>query len=323
MRVGILGAGGMGKVHGRQYRKMPDVELQFFDPMTDRAEAFTALYDCSCAESVETLIKWADVVDVCLPSDMHHEFALKGIANGKAIFVEKPLAKSLEQGTEMIEAARKANVPLMTGQVVRFFAEFAEGHRLVMDGHIGNPAAARTRRGGLAPRGGLGDWFMDHHRSGGVMIDLAVHDFDWLRWTLGEVKTVFSQSLGAKTMQGPDYALTIMTHESGAVSHVEATWMDPSGFRTAYEVCGSEGMIQYDSRQMASLKTTTGPASVFESPLFPTDDPYFRQLSGFLDAVRDNRRPPVTGEDGWMALSIALAALESAKTGKPISPARI
>src|SRR5204863_4959008 len=143
------------------------------------------------------------------------------------------------------DAAAKANVPLMPGQVVRFFAEYATGNRLVKEGKVGKPAAARTRRGGLAPMGSHG-WFQDYQRSGGVLLDLAVHDFDWLRWTLGEVKHLYSRSVGVATDGGPDYALTVLTFESGAVAHVESTWMDPSGFRTAFEVCGSEGMIQFD-----------------------------------------------------------------------------
>ncbi len=82
---------------------------------------------------------------------------------------------------------------------------------------------------------------MDHQRSGGVLVDLAIHDFDWLRWTFGEVVSVSSRSVASKSMKGPDYALTVLKHESGTVSHVETTWMDPAGFSTSFEVAGSYG----------------------------------------------------------------------------------
>ena len=106
--------------------------------------------------------------------------------------------------------------------------------------------------------------------------------------------------------------------------------MDPSGFRTTYEVCGSEGMIEYDSRNAASLRThLTAPKEGDpprrggnEGPMHGTDDPYYRQMKGFLDAVRTGTPPPVSGLDGLMAVSIALAAMESASTGKAIRPAR-
>lgn len=334
-RIGVLGAGGMGGVHANQYRKMPDVEVHFFDPDPDRAKSYIDRFGASPAANVEDLIAKVDVVDVCLPTDLHKEYGLKAIAAGKALFMEKPMASSLEDASALIEAAAKASVPFMPGQVVRFFPEFARAKAVVASGKIGTPAAARTRRGGLAPSG-HGGWFMDHARSGGVLFDLAIHDFDWLRWTLGEVKQVYARSLGATRGKGPDYALATMSYDSGAVSHTEATWMDPSGFRVTFEVCGSGGMIEYDSRNLASLRTHIGgagapgdprdvvrPKGGNEAPLSPTDDPYYKELKGFLDAMRDGTPPPVQPHDGWMAMSLALAALESAKTGKALKPARM
>ena len=330
MRVGILGGGGMGNVHARQYRKMPEVELAFFEPEAERRERFSTTWSCAPADSAQAILERCDVVDICLPTDLHLEYGLRAIAAGKAVFVEKPMVRDLAEGARLIEAAHKAGCPLMPGQVVRYFPEFREGNRLVREGAVGTPAAARTRRGGLAPRGGAGDWFMDHARSGGVLLDLAIHDFDWLRWTLGEVTSVYSRSVGAQTGQGPDYALTTLSFDNGAVAHVEATWMDPSGFRTTFEVCGSAGMVEYDSRNTPSLRTHLAPPKEGdpprrggnEGPLAPTDDPYYRQLKAFLDAVKDGAPPPVTGYDGLMGVSIGLAALESARTGQVVAPAR-
>lgn len=323
LTVGVLGAGGMGNVHARQYRKMPDVDLLFFDLDAEKANAYAERWGAKPADSVDELISKCDLFDVCLPTHLHVEAALKGIAAGRAVLVEKPITRTLEDGMRLIEAAEKAKVPLMPAQVVRFFPEFAAGNRLVREGKVGKPAAARTRRGGLAPTGFDG-WFMDYERSGGVLVDLAIHDFDWLRWTLGEVKHVFSRSVGIQKGSGPDYALTTLTFEEGAVAHVEATWMDPSGFRATYEVCGSEGMIQYDSRNTATLRTTVaGEKTVNEGPLSPTDDPYYKQIRGFIESVQKGAPPPVSPMDGVMALSIALAAIESAKTGKSVCPARL
>lgn len=213
----------------------------------------------------------------------------------------------------------------MPGQVVRYFAEFEKANRIIKSGELGDIAAVRTRRGGAAPQG-AGGWFRDLRRSGGVLIDLAVHDFDWMRWTFGEVSSVFACSVGLH--RDPqlefigDYSLTTLTFESGVIGHVEATWMDPSGFRTTIEVCGSEGMIEYDSRTAASLVTHLQGVSRFEAPLATQDDPYFRQLSAFVATVRKEKPLPVTGLDGFRALAIAVAAVESAKTGKPVVPAR-
>lgn len=319
--VGILGAGGMGNVHARQYRKMPDVELAFHETLPDKSEAFARQWQATACDSVDSLISKCDVVDVCLPTDLHLDAGLKALASGRAVFIEKPLAGTMSDCRKLIEAASKADVTLMPGQVVRFFADFATGHRLVKSGAVGTPAAARTRRGGMAPVGSHG-WFRDYERSGGVLLDLAVHDFDWLRWTLGEVKHLYSRSVGIQTGSGPDYALTTLTFESGAVAHVEATWMDPGGFRTTFEVAGSKGLIQHDSRQNVALKTTLEGKTFNDGAISSTDDPYFLELSGFLNAVRTKSPPPVTAHDGAMAVSIALAAIESAKTGLVVVPDR-
>jgi predicted dehydrogenase len=254
-----------------------------------------------------------------VPTDYHPDCALKAIAAGRHVLVEKPIAKSLEEAGAVVKAADKAGVVLMVGQVVRYFPEFRKGHDLVAGGAVGKPAAARVRRGGGVPRA---EWFLDHSRSGGVLVDLAVHDFDWLRWTLGEVDYLYARSVGSSTMKGPDYALTTLSFDSGAVAHVESTWMDPSGFRVTFEVCGSEGMIEFDSRNTPALRTHTAGGTRTENPLAAVDDPYRNQLKDFVAACRREIAPPVTGYDGFMAVSIALAALESAKTGQTVRPAR-
>lgn len=335
MRVGVLGTGGMGGVHANQYKKMPNVELHAFDVDSAKLAEYVKKWEAHPAKSVDDLISKAAIVDVCLPTDLHLDIGSKAIAAGRAVFMEKPMARTLEEATQLMHAAEMAKIPMMVGQVVRFFPEFRKGKEIVESGGVGKPAAARTRRGGGAPKGADG-WFMDHSRSGGVLIDLAIHDFDWLRWTLGEVKSLYSRSLGAKTGKGPDYALTTLSFDSGAVAHVESTWMDPSGFRVAFEVCGSGGMIEYDSRLAATLRASFAeapgsstdprdapkPRAGPEAPLSPTDDPYYKELRSFVDAVNNKQAPPVSAYDGWMALSIALSALDSAKTGRVVAPSR-
>lgn len=321
LTIGILGAGGMGNVHARHYRRIDGVELRFFDPDVERAKLFAERHGCACSDSAAALIAASDAVDICLPTDVHTTMALKAISAGRAVLVEKPIAGTLADAVKIIEAARKTQVPLMAGQVVRFFREYATANRVVKSGKIGTPAAARMRRGGLAPKG-ADSWFMDHHRSGGVLIDLGIHEFDWLRWTFGEVESLFAKSLGAKTMSGPDYALTTLKFDSGVVAHVESTWMDPSGFRATFEVCGSEGMIEHDSRAVASLRTTADGKTMMESPLDGDDDPFYNELRAWVHALETGTEVPVRGEDGMAALAIALAARESAQSGKSVRPAR-
>lgn len=318
MKVGIVGAGGMGGVHARQYGKMPDVEASFYEVDPERAKAYSERTGLRPIESFEKLVAESDVVDVCLPTDLHLDFGLKVIAAGKALFLEKPVAGTFEDGMKLHDAAEKAGVPYMPGQVVRYFPEFAAGKARVSEGTVGQAFAARTYRGGLAPTGS-GSWFMDHSRSGGVLLDLAIHDFDWLRWTFGEAQMVNARSLGAASGKGPDYALTVIHFKSGVVSHSESTWMNPSGFRTAFDVSGSKGVIEFDSRQTQSIRVHNVGKSGGEGPQAPLDDPYYRQLRAFVDAVGSGEKPPVTGLDGAMAVGISLAALQSAREKRAVS----
>lgn len=319
-RVGIVGCGGMGGVHGNQYAKMPDVALAAYDRDPEKLKTYGGRFGCQTKASFDELVGWADVVDVCLPTDLHLEHGLRAIAAGKAVFMEKPMAPDAAGCESLIEAADRAGVPLMPGHVVRFFPEYEAAHKQVTSGQIGDPAAARLRRGGRAPRG-ADDWFMDPERSGGVLLDLAIHDFDWLRWTLGEPTSVFSRSVmwqgGSKGLA--DYALTTLTFSSGAVAHVESTWMDPSGFRTTFEVCGSGGMIEHDSRWTGVLRTHTADGTSAESPMSGFDDPYYREIRGFLDAVSTGGPVPISAADGFAAVRISLAAVRSAREGSVVA----
>lgn len=325
MRAVVIGTGGIGRVHMRQYAKMPDIELGGLDVDPDRCREACEMFGALPQQSLSEAISWADIVDVCIPTDLHLGVAEQVIASGRALFLEKPIAGTVADARKLCQSAESAGIPAMPGQVVRFFPEFAAGRRAVASGKIGTPAAARTRRGGKAPSG-AGGWFQDFGRSGGVLLDLAIHDFDWLRWTLGEVNSVYAMS--PRFGQGRqrfgefvgDYALTTIRFDSGAAAHVEATWMDPSGFRTTFEVCGSEGMIEYDSRQTPTLKSYLDATPLAESPLSSHDDPYYQQLRSFVEAVQASTTPPVSMRDGLAAVSIACAALESAATGKAIPP---
>ncbi len=318
MKVGIVGTGGMGNVHARQYRKMQGIEIGCFERNHQREDRFHHRWDGHVCGSIDELLDWADVIDICLPTDLHPEFSFKVIDARKPLFLEKPIAGTMELARSVVDAAESASIPFMVGQVVRYFPEYAMARKMILDGAIGKPAAIRMRRGGPTPEGSS-KWFMDHKRSGGVLVDLGIHDFDWLRWTFGEVKFLYSRTLGAQTDQGPDYGLTTLTFENGAVAHVESTWMDPGGFRTYFDVAGSEGLLEFDSKKTPALKTALVGSTVLEPSLAPDEDPYYLELSAFINAVKEGTPPPITGQDGLAALELSLAALESAKTGKVVS----
>lgn len=317
--VGILGTGAMGRTHARHYSKMSDVQIVFYEQDPDKATAYQKEFNATPIDSAEKLIEIADIVDICLPTHLHFEFAVKAINDRKPVLCEKPMCRTVGECAELTELIIKTGVPFMPAQVVRFFPEFKTAREAILKGEVGDVATVRTRRGGGFPKGSH-NWFADSNLSGGVILDLAIHDIDWIRWTFGEVERVFCQSLSASESIDKGYALLTLTLESGVIAHVEATWADPGGFRVTFEVSGADGFIEYDSRQSPALRTHSD-RIVNENPLDFVEDPYYSEIMAFLKAVETNSTPPVTALDGLKAVAICEAAIESAATGRPVAMA--
>lgn len=323
LRVGIVGVGTMGRTHASAYTKLPNVQLVgFTDAIVDAARKVASQFGVQAFDSYEALLEQVDMVDICTPTPTHLELVLKAASAGKHILCEKPLGRTLQQCEQMIEAANRAGVTLMPAQVLRFFPEFKQARDLVLAGAVGKPAAIRTRRGGPYPRA-ANNWYADFEQSGGPILDMVIHDFDWLRWTFGEVERVFAKALTFKKVEYVDYALITLRLRSGAIAHVEANWADPSGFKVDFEIAGDAGMIAFDSRFAMPLtvaKQDTGAGgggvAVPESPM--AEDPYMLEIKHFVDSVQAGQQPSITAEDGMKAVEIALAAIESVRTGKVI-----
>ncbi len=323
LRVGIVGVGTMGRTHASAYTKLPNVQLVgFTDAIADAAQRVASQFGVQAFDSYEALLEQVDMVDICTPTPTHLELVLRAASAGKHILCEKPLGRTLPQCEQMIEAANKAGVTLMPAQVLRFFPEFKQARDLVLAGAVGTPAAIRTRRGGPYPRA-ANDWYADFEQSGGPILDMVIHDFDWLRWTFGEVERVFAKALTFKGLDHIDYALITLRLKSGAIAHVEANWADPGGFKVDFEIAGDAGMIAFDSRLATPLTVAKqdaggggGGVAVPESPL--AEDPYMLEIKHFVDSVQAGQPPSITAEDGMKAVEIALAAIESVRTGKVI-----
>ena len=197
--------------------------------------------------------------------------------------------------------------------------------RQVDEGAVGKPAAIRTRRGGRMPRA-WDDWYADFARSGGVILDLLVHDFDWLRWVFGEVERVYARGLGESRLPAFDYALVTLRFRSGAIAHVEGTWNDPAGFKVAVEIAGDGGLLEYNFNQptnapfRSALTTAAGSGGGVDVPESPVAvNPYQAELQHFCDCVEQGLTPAIAPEDGRAAVQIALAAIESVRTGRPVT----
>jgi predicted dehydrogenase len=322
MRVGIVGVGAMGTVHAAAWRQTPAEVVGFVATTAATAEPLAAAYGARAYGSLEELLHDVDVVDLCTPTHLHYEQTLLAAAAGKHVVCEKPLARSMAQAAGMIAACRAAGVKLLVAHVVRFFPEYVRAKAAVDAGQVGQLAVLRFKRNVFQPKKAEDNWFVDPDKSGGLILDLMIHDFDCARWLAGDVVRIMARSVG---QQHPgarfDHALAILTHANGAISHVEGSWAyPPPTFRTQFEIAGSQGLILHDSEATAAVRTFRQSPAV-DSPDVPVpnnpllEDPYTTQIKAFYAALAYDTPLPVTAEDGLKALEIALAAMVSAQTG--------
>jgi len=267
-----------------------------------------------------------EVVIHALPTPFRLEYVKRYIASEKHIFCEKPLARTLPDAEAILNATKGYKKTFMVGHVVRFFWEYTETRRLIKAGEIGKPGIARLSRcsGPPASLDKTDNWYADAKRSGGVILDLAIHDLDWLLWTFGPVKRVYAQTLANKGEKS-DYALGILKFKNGMLAHIEGSWAEaPGSFWTAFEISGSGGLIEYDMRSVKPLTLTQKKASpkaeagtiVPESPSFET--PYVSQMKHFAKCIKSGKKPLSGAKEGFEAVRLALKLIESAQDGKPI-----
>jgi len=267
-----------------------------------------------------------DVVDICTPTHLHHEMVLQAAAAGKQIVCEKPLARTVIEARQMVQACRAAGVHLLVAHVVRFFPEYALARTAVAEGQIGRLGVLRLHRGSYRPKKPVGNWFLDESKSGGILMDLMIHDYDYARWIAGDVQTVYARRVTTQHPTAPiDYGLVILTHKNGALSHIAGAWAyPPPTFRTRFEIAGDAGLIEFDSDATAPiqnliLRDREGSAPDVALPASPvSESPYTTQIKEFYICLMEGRPCRITASDGLAAVQIAEAAIQSAASGQPV-----
>ncbi|HFQ95113.1 MAG TPA: Gfo/Idh/MocA family oxidoreductase, partial [Anaerolineae bacterium] len=293
------------------------------------AQAMAEKYGAQAYPDLAAMLPHIDVVDICTPTHLHHEMTLQAAAAGVDVICEKPLARTVEQGRAMIDACRAAGVKLLVAHVVRFFPEYVRAKQAVDAGQVGQVAVIRLQRDVFRPRKAEDNWFLDFERSGGMILDLMIHDFDYARWVAGDVTRVFCKHIGDPRISPGDHALAILTHANGAISHIEGSWAyPPPTFRTQFEIAGSGGLLVHNSDASAPIAAywhkgdddTAGEVPVPASPLL--ESPYVTQIKAFYHHLTTGAPLPVTAEDALAALEIALAAMASAESGVAVEIGR-
>jgi predicted dehydrogenase len=222
----------------------------------------------------------------------------------------------------MIDACQKAGVRLMVGHVVRFFPEYTRIKEMLDEGAIGQVGVVRSARLNQHPPADRA-WFTRMEESGGLVVDLMIHEFDTLRWFFGEVERLYAHGLSFTEHQAmSDHAVALLRFENGVIAHVEGSWAH-SSFRTAIEIAGSGGIIDYSREGSAPLwlersDPETPQRGVITRFIPANIGPYHAELQHFVDRIADGQPFLTEGEDGLRALELALATLDSIRTGQPV-----
>jgi UDP-N-acetylglucosamine 3-dehydrogenase len=320
MRVGLVGAGFMGGVHLDAYAGIPDVEVVgVADARIEAAVAGAEMVGARPYASYEDLVAAEDVevVDVCLPTAFHRDLAIRAAREGRHVILEKPIARTMEDAREIVEAFSGDGPQLFVGHVVRFFPEYVGIKQKIDAGDLGTIGVVRTsRRSPLLL--GWNDWYADWRVSGGVLLDLVIHDFDYLRWTLGEVERLYARGMLGREYNRLDYVLVTLRFESGAIAHIEGHWGYPGPFNYSIEVAGSDALLTANSTEPASLQLIGGAPDKVPD-LVAEKSPYEKELEHFIYCIATGEEPIVQPQDACEALRIGLAATESVLTGEPVT----
>jgi UDP-N-acetylglucosamine 3-dehydrogenase len=303
LRVGVIGVGVMGSNHARVFTDLPGVDLVgVVDPDPKQRDMVAGVLGCGAFDGVGALLaQGVDAVTVAAPTHLHQELALCCIKAGVHVLVEKPIAPSVVEGRNIIAAARHARVALMVGHVERFNPTVEAIKEAIRAEDI--LSIAITRVGPFPPR----------MSNVGVVIDLAVHDIDLIRWfTESEIVEVQPQ-LSSAMAEREDIALLQFRTASGVLAHINTNWLTPFKARSV-TIATRNKYIMGDllTRQVTECFGFQPDGSYSMRHLSVGHaEPLRAELQAFVTAIRDGKEPAVTGDEGVASLEIAIRCLES------------
>jgi len=325
LKVAVIGLGKMGQRHLENWSLLPDVKIVgLVSGNQDLLTNLNSKYNTQGFSNMQDLLASVevDVVDICLPTYLHYQYVSEAAKAGKQIICEKPLGRTVEESKEIIAICKKHNVQLYIGQTLRFDPEYANAHEQVIKGVIGNPGVVRLSRGTASPAV-KDSWYSNHEKSGGIILDLGIHDFDWLLWTFGDVERVLAKHVSRDLVDGKklEYALVTLRMVNGTIAHVELSWAK-KGLETSFELAGKDGMITSNSKESQPIVVTVEeqPSVVsYLSNNLVGDSPILRQLKHFKECIINEIPPIVTPEEALKAVEVAEAAIQSAATSQPVN----
>lgn len=328
LKFGILGAGRIGRVHAETLAfRVPEADIAVLADV-DRDAAQSLADRCGIPRVVTSATevfadRGVDAVLICTSTDTHADLIVQAAEAGKHIFCEKPVSLSLDKIDSSLAAVKKAGVQLQVGFNRRFDSNFVRVRQAVADGEIGRPYLIHiiSRDPAPPPISYLGP-------SGGLFLDMTIHDFDMARFLLGdEVEEVYA---AGGVLVDPaigeagdiDTAVVTLHFRSGAIGTIDNSRKATFGYDQRVEILGSKGKIASENR-FPNQVVVSGDKSVYtDLPLNffmqRYTEAFATELEAFVHAVREGQPVPVTGEDSRVSVVMALAASKSYKEHRPV-----
>ncbi len=330
VKVAVIGAGFAGSFHARGYARLPQADVAYIVDQNESKAAVLAaevgaraVTDAAIALNDPTV----DIIDVALPTPLHPAYAIRAFEARKHVVVEKPLALSVREADDMIDAARSHGKFLMVAHVLRFWPEYVAIRKVLQSGRLGQPRIATALRLSNLPQ--WATWFRDPTKTGGSVLDLHIHDLDMMNWLFGRPKQV--RAVGARGETGGwDHVITQVEYGTLFAS-VEASNLMPLDFpfTAGLRVVCDDGVIEYQFRAGGASFETGKPehycliheAKQPSQPVeYDSGDAFEHEIAYFVSCVERGTPPEtVTPEDARLAVQTALAARTALETGASIT----
>ena len=329
VKVAVLGVGSMGSSHARVYAEMDHVRLVgVADPDERTAARVARRYGCGAYADFRELLdlESPDLVSVAVPTKLHAAVASEAIGRGVHVLIEKPLARSVEEGLTIVDAAAAAGVKLGVGHIERFNPAVVEIKRRLGDEELGRIFQLHARR--LSP-------FPGRIADVGVILDLATHDIDVMHHLLGsDVDRVFAETEQKAHTSCEDLVSALVRFSNGVIGLLDVNWLTPAKVRTL-TVLGEGGMYVADYLTQdvywyknAPMGSTFEGLSVFRGAWegdmvkirLDKREPLRAELESFVQSVIDDTEPMVSGRDGLVAIDLSMTLMESGRRHEPVAP---
>lgn len=329
INVGVIGTGRIGRIHGRNLKfQIPGARLTAVaDVMVDSVREFAADLEIPIWETDYRRIlanKDIQAVVICSSTDSHAQLITEAAQAGKDIFCEKPIALDLDKIDQAIATVREAGVKLMVGFNRRFDPSFKKARDIVATGKIGTPHLVRISSRDPEPPSPA-----YVKVSGGLFLDMMIHDFDMARYLLGEEVTelmatgncLVDPEIGR--LGDVDTAVVLLKYQSGALGAIDNSRKAIYGYDQRIEVFGSEGSVVVGNVTPTEVTLSRVDAVQSDKPLYfflqRYQESYLAEMSHFVQAITNDFQPAVGGNDGKISVQMGYAAKESMRSHKFVS----